>query len=199
MHRSGSLKSIWLALITVVLSVLVSSSFGLPSVLWAQTYRGKVVEADTGEPLEGAVFVITWHKKPFITMDGPQYFHSAKEGLTDAKGEFSVDGSPTIDWNPFTYIMERPHIAIFKPGYGPFPVAHVREKRLEESEQEMVKGGAIIKLARLKTQEELKRYTSQTGMRIPSGVPNEDIPRLIKLINVQRKMAGLTSFFHEAP
>jgi hypothetical protein len=74
MHRKGFLKSIRLALITVVLGALILSGFGPPSVSWAQTYRGRVLDADTGEPLEGAVFVITWHKKPFMTMDGPQYF-----------------------------------------------------------------------------------------------------------------------------
>jgi hypothetical protein len=174
-----------------MLSLLIVSVFGAYSDLWADTYRGKVVDAETGEPLEGAVFVIIWHKKPFITMNGPQYFHSANEGLTDGKGEFSVDGSPGVDWNPFTYIMERPHIAIFKPGYGPFPVAHVREKRQEETEQEMIKGGALVRLPRLKTDQEMKRYTSPTGMRIPSDVPYEEIPNLVRLINIQSKNIGI--------
>jgi hypothetical protein len=187
-----SLPRIRSAIFAAVLNMLIASALGAQSDLWAETYRGKVVDAETGEPLEGAVFVITWHKRPFITMNGPQYFHSANEGLTDGKGEFSVDGSPGVDWNPFTYIMERPHIAIFKPGYAPFPVGHLRETRQEETEQEMITGGALVKLPRLKTEQEMKQYTGPANMRIPSDVPYNEIPNLIKLINSHRKSIGFS-------
>ena len=62
----------------------------------------KVVDAETGQPLEGAVFVIVWNKKLAVSMNGSRDFHSAKEALTDANGEFLVYGSPGLDWNPFT-------------------------------------------------------------------------------------------------
>src|ERR1043166_8866755 len=64
-----------LAFLSMLLLVFISSS----SVGAAPTYRGKVVDAETGEPLEGAVFVIVWMKKPMVTMDGPRYFHNARE------------------------------------------------------------------------------------------------------------------------
>ncbi len=37
-------------------------NFGSPTYAMAQTYRGKVVDAETGQPLEGAVFVIVWNE-----------------------------------------------------------------------------------------------------------------------------------------
>ena len=180
----------WLILATIAAAVI---TCGSTSDTWAQIYRGKVVDAETGQPLEGAVFVIVWYKKPFITMNGPQDFHSAKEALTDAKGEFLVDGSPGIDWNPFTYIKNDPSIVIFMPGYGPFPVGHVKELPTGELEKAMTGAGAVIKLPKLKSQQEMRRYTYPGSMRILSDTPYEAMPNLIRLINIHSKMAGPTS------
>jgi hypothetical protein len=166
---------------------------GSTSDTWAQIYRGKVVDAETGQPLEGAVFVIVWNKKPGITMNGPQYFHSAREALTDAKGEFSVDGSPGIDWNPFTYIVKNPSVAIFMPGYGPFPVGHVKDVPVDELQKAMTEVFTIIKLPKLRTQQEMRRFASPGTLQISTGTPYEEIPNLIRLINAHRKLAGLSS------
>lgn len=167
-------------------------AFGSTTITWAETYRGKVVDAQTGEPLEGAVIAIVWYKKPVITMNGPQYFHSAKEGFTDSNGEFSVDGSPGIDWNPLTYIKERPYIAIFKPGYGPFPTGYFRERPTQEIEKALVEEGAVIRMPALRTEQEKTQYGSPTAMRIPPDIPYEEIPNLIRLINVHRKSLGFS-------
>jgi hypothetical protein len=159
----------------------------------AQTYRGKVVDAETGQPLEGAVFVIVWEKKPALSMNGYRDFHSAKEALTDANGEFSVDGSPGIDWNPFTYVVKTPSIAIFMPGYGPFPTGHVKETPVAEMKNAMTGAGVVIKLPKLKTQQEMRRYTGPGALHISTGTPYEEIPNLMRLINIHSKMAGLSS------
>jgi hypothetical protein len=164
-------------------------------------YHGKVVDAETGEPIEGAVVVVAWHKKPFLAMDGPQYFHNAREVLTDAGGKFSVDASPGIDWNPLTYVVKPPWIAIFKPGYGPFPIGHVREVSIEETKQTLLEKGAVIKLPRLRIEDELRKYVSPSDLlffstchpSLPEGqcVPLERIPNLLRLTNVQAKTLGL--------
>lgn len=179
----------------LALAVAILFSFGSASNSWAQTYRGKVVDAETGQPLEGAVFVIVWSKKPRVTMDGPEYFHSAKEALTDAKGEFFVDGSPGIDWNPFTYIVKNPSVGIFMPGYGPFPTGHMKEIPREEMVKSMIGAGVVIKLPKLKTQQEMRRYTGPESLDISSGTPNDEIPNVIRLLNIHRKLAGLVSQF----
>src|SRR6185295_1866140 len=135
----------------------------------AQIYRGKVVDAENGQPLEGAVFVIVWEKKGAISMNGSRDFHSAKEALTDAKGEFSVDGSPGVDWNPFTYVVKDPDIAIYMPGYGPYPVGHVMDVPQQEIVKSMTGAGAVIKLPKLKTQQEMRQFTGPENLRISSG------------------------------
>ncbi len=170
----------------------------------ADAYHGTVVDAETRAPLKGAVVVVVWHRKPIVTMDGPQYFHKAVEVLTDAEGKFSVAASPGIDWNPFTYVLRDPQIAIFKPEYGPFPVAHVsprftmefgRKHQLDlvELNEELIKG-AVVELPRVKTKEELQRFTSPGHILISTLVPHERIPNLMRLINIQRKSLGLQPY-----
>lgn len=187
----GIVLRFWLC----ALLVGVLFNLGSPSVATAQVYRGKVVNAETGEPLEGAVFVIVWETKAAISMNGSRNFHSAKEALTDARGEFSVDGSPGVDWNPFTYIVNPPSVGIFAPGYGPFPTGHVKESLQEEVVKAMTGAGALIKLPKLKTQQEMRRYTGPESLDISSGTPNNEIPNVIRLLNIHRKLAGLVSQF----
>ncbi len=184
---------LFLRYLVLLLLVVMLFSFGSASAAWAQIYRGQVVDAATGQPLEGAVFVIVWNKKPLITMDGPQYFHSAKEVLTDSKGEFSLDGSPGIDWNPFTYILDNPSIAIFMPGYGPFPTGHVKETPREEMEKAMTGTGVVIKLPKLKSEQEMRKFSGPENLRIPTTTPYEELPNLIRLINIHRKLARFSS------
>ena len=182
----------------VLLAVAFLFTFGSPTDAMAQTYRGKVVDAETGQPLEGAVFVIVWNKKTAISMNGSRSFHSAKEALTDAKGEFSVNGSPGIDWNPFTYVLGDPRIVIYMPDYGPFPVGHLKAmplvemiKAIDETIKAMTGAGAIIKLPKLKTQQELRQYTFPGHLHISATVPYEEMPNLIRLINIHNKLAAV--------
>ena len=150
-----------------------------------------VVGAERGDPLEGAIVVVAWHKKPIITMDGPQYLHKAVEVLTDAEGKFSIDASPGIDWNLLTYVLKEPSIAIFKPGYGPFPTGHVDETSIEETKKALLEAGAVIKLPKLSTKEEMRKFTNPGDTWFAPMVQYERIPNLVRLINVQRKNLGL--------
>ena len=164
-----------------------------PASYGGAAYHGTVVDSGTKAPLQGAVVVVVWHRKPIVTMDGPQYFHRAVEALTDAVGKFSVDASPGIDWNPFTYVVKEPRIAIFKPGYGPFPVAHVSPRSVKELEEALLREGALIELPRLKTKEELLKFTSPGDLWIWVD-RDERIPHLMRLINIQRRGLGLQPY-----
>ena len=171
----------------------------------AATYRGTVIDAETKAPLEGAVVVVIWYKKPLITMDGPLYFHNAKEVLTDAEGKFSVDASPGINWNPLTRVMKDPNIyridpddpgiypvvVIFKPGYGPFPDAQVSPPSDREAKQAMLRDGAVVELPRLKTRKELIKFADLCCGIYSEMVPAQRISNLLRLINTQRNTLGL--------
>jgi len=50
-------------------------------------YRGKVVELETGKPIEGAVVAARWMIEPFVHSER---ICDAKETVTDKNGEFAL-------------------------------------------------------------------------------------------------------------
>jgi hypothetical protein len=157
-----SLFKILLSMVLLLSGCSVSAVSGAGAV-----YHGQVIDAETNKPIEGAVFVVVWSKRPRVTMDGPEYFHNAKEVLTDIDGKFSVDASPGIDWDPFTVVRERA-IAIFKPGYAPYPMSHVKETTIDETNEAFRSvEGVVIKLPRLRNKRNLEEFTGPIDMLLP--------------------------------
>ena len=200
----GEPVNLWKALLVVLLPVwgvhaVASASYG------AAAYHGRVIDAETKAPVEGAVVTVIWYKKPLITMDGPLYFHNAKEVLTDSNGAFSVDASPGINWNPFTRRMTDPNlgrtdpddpgiyptIVIFKPGYGPFPGAQVAPSSEAEAKRAMLREGAVVELPELKTRKDQIRFADMCCGVYDEIVPPQRIRNLLRLINIQRENLGL--------
>jgi len=166
--------------------------FGQVASAWSAPYHGQVVDAETGKPIEGAVAMIEWHKKPRIAMGGINYFHNARETLTDVEGKFSLDSSPGIDWNPLTYIQTPPWIVVFYPGYRPFTPAYPEDIGIKGSLKNLdaFEGGVVVKLTKLTSEKELRSFTSKGGFG-PVMAPYAIIPNLFGLINIQRKSLGI--------
>ena len=97
-----------LALLSFILAAIV--------LMWvadagATILRSKVVDAETNEPLEGAVVVVVWTRPVFFPcMDSCSAFHDAVETLADSQGNFTVDIS--MGW-----LANDRKITIYKPGY----------------------------------------------------------------------------------
>jgi hypothetical protein len=80
-----------------------------------RSFKGKVIDAETKEPIEGAVVVAQY----YINMLGPTGSHSTltdvQEGLTDKKGDFNLS-SLTKFINPIS-VGDNTFFLIWKPGY----------------------------------------------------------------------------------
>jgi hypothetical protein len=105
------------------------SRYGLlPALLrtrWADgPYRGKVIDAETKAPIEGAVVVGVWRRQPALAMHPKYLFEEAKEVLTDTDGEFTLPGHffKSIP-SPLSEVWV--DIYIYKPGYGASPVPDI--------------------------------------------------------------------------
>ena len=188
--KSTKMKVLWRILWVLVLIWEVSIT-SLVNGAEGDFYQGTVVDAETGEPLAEAVVTVLWFKKPYLSMDGPQYFHKGTEVMTDAAGRFSIDASPGTDWNPFTFLVKDPWIVIFKPGYGPLTPAYPRG--LEHMFEELRKG-VTVRLPKLRTREELMKFANLTSVGITSNTPNKQIPNLIKLLNDQRRSLSFEGY-----
>ena len=104
----------------IFISVLVSQSACAAD----RTYQGKVIDADTLKPIEGAVVVAIWRKTRAGIAGSDTRFKDAKETLTDKKGEWSITG-PEGDVDKLigilqvigVFITKAPEFIIYKPGY----------------------------------------------------------------------------------
>jgi len=90
-----------------------------------RTFQGKVIDADTLKPIEGAVVVAIWRKTRAGIAGSDTRFKDAKETLTDKNGEWSITGPegyedkiiPGLIHLVGVFVTESPEIIYYKPGY----------------------------------------------------------------------------------
>lgn len=142
-------------------------------------YRGKVVDAETGEPIEGVVVLGVWYSTMPTPAGGVSKYYDAEETVTDEKGEFKLKGQGLLLFSR----VEPPWITIFKAGYNYYSMSW------EELEREMKKerGRPVIPLKRLTMEERRKAGTPM----FPSEAYREKKIRLfIKEINKEEVFWG---------
>lgn len=137
--------------VLVVIFSLPSKSFAGWLIYHKPEFRGRVIDAETKEPIEGAVVVAIYKKHTLISGPGGGYSSviKVKETLTDKKGEFYFPSYTTII-QPLS-IEDYVEFIIYKPGYGSFSdhrVSPPKDMSLEAIErffsEEVGKQGEII-------------------------------------------------------
>jgi hypothetical protein len=180
-----------LQVLIFVLTWLVASLVLMPSRSAAVTFHGQVVDATTGEPLEGAVIAVIWHRYPYVyLMDPVPVFQKAVETVSDVNGKFAVDDS--YDWLPFRFKIRR--AVVFKPGYRPI----LDSLGESEGDRPLFKE-QLLKLEKLRTHKDLAEFTSHGDFDIPNCgsssnsycVPENRVKHLTRLLQLQRKILGL--------
>lgn len=141
-------------------------------------FRGQIVDAETSEPIAGAVVLVIWWEAVPTPVQTNQKFYDAKEAVTDAEGRFEV---PRLTPPFFTFRIFPPQITYFAPGYAP------QAKAVTPPDGQPFVDPTVVKMRRLKTREELW----QKSRSRPAGVPLEKMTELTKAINVERRMLGL--------
>ena len=83
-----------------------------------QPFTARVVDAETGEPVEGAVYLAAWYSTTWLEkawFEGPSTKMSHfREGFTDANGEIHVPGF----WFKVPFIGRDRNLTVYKPGYA---------------------------------------------------------------------------------
>ena len=162
-------------LINVCISLLLC--LNLNSTLAGGPWKGKVMDVETKEPLEGAVVLAVW-ERVYRTPYGPSsYFYEAKEVVTNKGGVFEVPSYTPINLLPIISNMRGPLFTIFKPGYGSvngMALGGYFTGKAQEEQDFNLDGKryryapGVIELPRLKTMEERKR-----GQPSPVGGKND--------------------------
>jgi hypothetical protein len=186
--------------ITIVISFTASAYAGW-LIYHKLEFKGKVIDAETKEPIEGAVVVVVYNKHSLISGPGGGYSSvvKVKEALTDKKGEFHFPPYTTlIQPNSIEDTVE---FIIYKPGYGSYPGREIYpfnyvgpeytfSKELS-SKEEIQKGifiiHGIVELPKLKTRYERLRAIPAT----PTDYRSKELPLLYKAMNEENKRFGL--------
>ncbi len=183
--------------------------FNCSAVFAAGPWKGKVIDIETKEPLDGAVVLAVWERVYRTPAGDNSYFYEAKEVLTDKEGRFEIPAYTPINLLPLISYMRGPHFIIFKPAYLSIEWWH-EEYFLEGSTKKAVElperektfriSANLLELPKLKTREErIKVLPSIPGVFYESGfsgklrrvVPEEKIKNLIRLLNIEEKELGL--------
>lgn len=181
-------------LIIIFMSLMISFSYAK-----TKTFYGKVTDADTGEPIEGAVVVAYWHDEKWIPFgEWITKLKDVKEALTDKNGEWSIRGPAGEDclYNALAlmgiaYCTRAPEFIIFKPGYCSWPqgfsidACRNRIKITGDKDEGIGEGGTL----------ELPKPTNRERMTMIRNIPSlgmasefeENLPLFKKLVEQEEK------------
>ena len=151
------------------------------------THRGKIVDADTGAPIEGVVVLGTWSRVYPNVAGASHELYDARETVTDKNGEFSIPGMGL----KLLSNVEEMNVLIFKSGYeyiGTMPWVTLRRDSTMLQKVKWEDDRAIISLKKLTMDERKKGFG-------PPSPPDEALKEKIKLmlweINKDRSEQGL--------
>jgi hypothetical protein len=93
-------------------------------------YKGKVVDADTKEPIQDAVVLAIYYMTTTSIAGSNSYPYDAQEILTNQNGEFNIPAKRV--WFDNLHGWPPGSLVIFKSGYGLFP-DHKRSEAVGEN------------------------------------------------------------------
>jgi hypothetical protein len=146
-------------------------------------WHGRVVDAETGEPLGGVVVLAYWTRLlPSLGGWAEATLSAMEEVVTDADGRFTI-GARASYTIPLVVKVVGPEWVIFKPGYG---VWHPRGSREAFARGEPTEIG----LRRLRTPGERLAFLDRLG-RPTHIIEPEQMPRLTEAWRAERGALGL--------
>ena len=161
--------------------------------LYLSSFNGKVIDADTKEPIAKAAVLAVYYKSVATVAGSNSFVVDAQETLTDDKGEFNISGK--MRWLVLCRGYSRGKIIIFKPSYGVFP-RHSRSKAVGENKSWPPPNKYIVyELPKLKTKEE--RAKNIFDVKINYDLPFSRQKQIIDEINKEFKNLGMIDRFIE--
>lgn len=208
MKKNVFLRVLCFFAVLLILLIAASSTFAGGWLIFKKPpYKGKVIDSETKEPIEGAVVVAVYKKTSIGLVESYTNDINVREALTDKNGEFYIPSYITLiqplSWGSFSTFI------IYKPGYGSFPQSRtyppmgIPSDVLEEyfmgetgKEGELVDVDrtfkesfiinrwevtfGIVELPRARTW--LERIESHRGARINGEIPDSKIPKLRQIV-----------------
>jgi len=152
-----------------------------------EAYYGKVIDAETKEPLEGAAVLVVYFTEQYGVAGPVGYFADAQETVTDKNGEFRIPPIRITTFRPLSGWRHHPQVTIFKPRYGCYPMHKDVRPRLDY-ESLPPNQHVTVELPNLrKIEDRLDNY----GCYPAPLVPEAKYRKLFELIQQERLLIGL--------
>jgi hypothetical protein len=161
-------------------------------------YWGKVIDAGTKEPLEGAVVVAIWLEARATVSGESTRLKDVKETLTDKNGKWSITGpSGREGSNPILLLTfltgmhytRKPEFIIFKPGYCSWPKGFsidACKERMKHSGAKEITDGGNVELPKLEKRERMTVIRNIPFLGMASG-EEKKLPLYKKLVDQEEK------------
>jgi len=157
----------------------------------AGPWKGKVVDAQTKQPIEGAAVVAVWSKSYRGPAGLSTGYLDARETVTDNDGKFEIESFSALDV-PFFREISGPLFTIYKPGYGSYPSYQVSPEPPIPYETIFEKNEDIVELPVFTDNKE--RRDAMNAATPSSYVPRTKVKQLMKLINYERVSLGFEPY-----
>jgi hypothetical protein len=164
-------------------------------------WAGKVIDAETKEPIEGAAVVAVWREDFAAGPGSGDEFVDAVEILTDNKGSFEITSKSYFPMLPRGEIYG-PKFTIYKPGYKLFQHTEYGET-VDDSRMHFYpkdwkglfeKSGDTVELTKLKTREERLRNLPGKSTPDVDSLHYYKIKKFIKLMNTESIELGIKPY-----
>lgn len=175
----------------------------------AKTFKGQVIDADTKEPIEGAVVVAVWKTETTTPTATHSNLKDVKECLTDTNGEWSISGPKGRDDWPIPYMSliipytKEPEFIVFRPGYCSWPngfsINACRDRiKIKGGKDERIGEGGTLELPKLTNREDRLRAQRIGSSFLTEALADKHNARKIKnflrLLNEEKKRLGLDEY-----
>lgn len=176
-------------LIAYITITVIMISLGCSSAIrYDGHYEGRVIDADTGEPIEGVVVLGVWYKETPTPAGAVSSYYDARETVTDKNGEFEIPGMGL----KILSTVAPMNVLIFKAGYEYIDASWVSFKIDEMLKKKITWEGktAIIPLRKLTMDERSQKGSPDFS----SQIPGEKMELMLKEINNDRLERGLDPY-----
>ena len=180
-------KRYWIAGL-VVLALAGATAWLMRPAPLSGPWRAQIVDAETGQPLEGVIVLALWDKRSFGWPHPDRNYHDIDEVVSDKDGRVVIPARDTSSRHPFEKIIG-PLVTVFKPGYGDWHFQSTPGGSIKASWERFARDGVVIVVPRAKTRDE--RLHMLSIVRPGMDVPLEKIPRSLAAYHQENINLGL--------
>jgi hypothetical protein len=120
LKAKGHLKDA-IGLLVILLILIFFSNQSLLGIYYIDgSYWGKVVDADTGEPIAGANVMGVWELEYIAAPQAATTYADVRETISDSEGKFLLPPARTLFLWPFSWIYLE-ELRVYHPGYDSHP------------------------------------------------------------------------------